>query len=43
VRRFGGKIELVLEEPRGSRASLLQEPRLIDAAIEKYLSLTRQP
>jgi hypothetical protein len=43
VRRFGGKTELVLEEPRGSRASLLQEPRLIDAAIEKYLSLTRQP
>ena len=43
VRRFGGKNELFLEEPRGSRATLLQEPRLIDAAIDKYLSLPRSP
>jgi hypothetical protein len=41
VRRFGGKNELFLEEPRGSRATLLQEARLIDAAIDKYLSLPR--
>jgi len=41
VRKFGGKNELFLEEARGSRATLLQEPRLIDAAIDKYLSLPR--
>jgi hypothetical protein len=41
VRKFGGKNELFLEEARGSRATLMQEPRLIDAAIDKYLSLPR--
>jgi hypothetical protein len=41
VRKFGGKNELFLEEARGARATLLQEPRLIDAALDKYLSLPR--
>jgi hypothetical protein len=41
VRKFGGKNELFLEEARGSRTTLLQEQRLIDSAIDKYLSLPR--
>jgi hypothetical protein len=41
VRKFGGKNELFLEEARGNRASLLKEARLIDAALDKYLSLPR--
>jgi hypothetical protein len=41
VRRFGGKNELFIEDPRGTRASFLREQKHVDAALDKYLSLPR--